>query len=156
MSARTTLLEDAWPVALLVLPASIGPDDVREMIELVERLYAKKERYALITDTRPVTAIPGARERRMLGEWLSQPDQIENQRLWNVGSSTIMSNTLIRGGLQALYWLWTPPNPQHAARDLPEAFAFCVSKLTDARVRLPVSAAELEARAARALTARGR
>lgn len=143
MRTRVTVVTAAWPVAILVLPERIDEPAVRELIRLMDELYARGTRYALITDTRPLATIPGALERKLLTDWLTRPEQIENQRRWNVGASTIVGNALMRGALQAIYWVWTPPNPQHAARDLDDSFAYCVGMLEKAGVPLPSSAAEL-------------
>jgi hypothetical protein len=54
-----------------------------------------------------------------------------------------VKNALMRGTLQALYWLWTPPSPQHAARDFDEAWVWCLSMVEKRGLPLPGSPREL-------------
>jgi len=143
VSARATLVLASWPVAILVLPEQLDEGAVRDLMAQMDGLYARRQLYALITDTRRLGTVPRALERKLITDWLTRPDQIANQQQWNVGASTIVSNALVRGALQAIYWVWTPPNPQHAARDLDEAWTYCVRMLDQRRVPLGRPADEL-------------
>ena len=51
----------------------------------------------------------------------------------------------MRAVMTALYWLWTPPTPQHAARDLDEAMTWSIAKLRAADPRLVPDEALLKA-----------
>ncbi len=143
MRRRATVVLASWPVAILVLPELIDETAVRDLMTQMDELYARRQLYALITDTRQLSSIPRALERKLLTDWLTRPDQIANQREWNVGASTIVSNALVRGALQAIYWVWTPPNPQHAAKDMDEAWAYCLRMLEERGVSMGRPAAEL-------------
>lgn len=102
---------------------------IDDMNAKMDELFAKKETFALVTDARLVTTLPNAGERKALGDWLNRPEQQEQLRRYSAGSSTILTSGLVRGALQAIYWLWTPPNPQHAAADLEGAVDFCFRSL---------------------------
>lgn len=145
------ILTASWPVVILALPPAMNEDTMRELVRQMEALYARRQRYALITDTRRLVSVPGAKERKLLTDWLTRPDQIENQRTWNVGSSTIVPNALLRGALQAIYWVWTAPNPQHVAGHLDDAWRFCIDALTKQGVPLPAPSVELRRTADREL-----
>ena len=71
---------------------------------------------------------------------------VERQRQLNVGSSTVVSNAAMRGVLTALYWLWTPPTAQHAARDLDDAVTWCLVRLAAEKVAAGLPEAELRRR----------
>lgn len=148
------LVTSAWPVAVLSCPAQLDARWVSDLDAEVGRLFARQEPFAFITDTSPVRAMPGAVERRMLADWAARPEQVALQKRWNVGSATIVKGTMMRGALQALYWFWTPPCPQHAARDLDDAWAWSLRMLAERGVALPRPAGELRTLLDRELGAR--
>lgn len=144
--SKAQILVGGFPIVVLACPAHIDEAWVESLGAEVRRLYARRERYAFITDTTRVAALPGARERRMLADWAASPDELASQKTWSVGSATIIRSTVVRGAMQALWWFWTPPTPQHVARDLDDAWAFCLSMLEKERIALPRPAPELLAR----------
>jgi hypothetical protein len=141
------LLLDAWPVVVLVCPTRVDLAWVHGLDAQFGPVFARREVFAVITDTRPIATLPSAVERRALIAWTSRADHLENQKRWNAGSSTIVGNAVVRGTLQALYWFWTPPAPQHVGRDFADAWAWCVEKLRSRNVPLPVPEHELKRRA---------
>lgn len=140
---QATLITACFPVVIVVGPRHWEPGWVESLDRQLREVYARRSRFALITDTRPITGIPGAKERKPLVDWLSRPEQLALVKQWNVGSSTILDNALMRGALQAIYWLWTPASPQHAAADFDQAWSWCIQQLSDAGVALPASPSEL-------------
>jgi hypothetical protein len=137
------LVTSGWPIAILSPPAVLDGTWLTQLDTHVKACFARRERYAVITDLRPLKAFPDARERRALAAWAGRPEQAELQKRWNVCSSTIVRNALVRGGLQALFWLWTPATPQHVAGDLDEAWAWCVRELERQARPLPAPAETL-------------
>jgi hypothetical protein len=141
--STTVVVTASWPVLVLVCPPKFEARWVDDVSRSFDDVFARKEPFALITDTSAVASIPSARERKLLGDWASRPDQLRMQKAYNVGSSTIVRNTIMRGTLQALYWIWTPASPQHASKDLDEAWAWCISMLAERDVPLGASPREL-------------
>jgi hypothetical protein len=145
----TVVVTASWPVVVLVCPPIFEPRWVERLGTSFEDVFARRTEFALVTDTSAVKAIPSARERKLLGEWANRPDQLALQKKYNVGSSTIVKNALMRGTLQALYWLWTPAAPQHASRDFDDAWGWCLGMLEKRGVALPSPAGELRRAAER-------
>ena len=137
--SRGHVIDATWPIVVLVLPSRIDQSFVHLLDTSFARVFARKQRFALITDTRPVIDLPKAKERKLLTDWASRPDQLLNQKTWNAGSSTIVQNAIFRAVLQGLYWVWTPTSPQHAARDEDEAFVWCVQLLAKEGIPLPIT-----------------
>ena len=137
------VVTSTFPVVLILCPPQWGEGWVEDLDRQVGELFARKERYALIIDALHVAGVPSAKDRKHLTDWLTRPELLARQRRWNVGSSTILSSPLARGALQAVYWVWTPPAPQHAARDLDDAWRWCLEKLRAERIALPRPEAEL-------------
>jgi hypothetical protein len=144
--ADVTLVTTGWPVVVLVCPPRFDAAWVAELDAKFAPVFAKKERFALVTDSSPVVALPSAVERKQLTAWTSRPDQIALQKRFNVGSSTIVKNAVMRGTLQALYWFWTPGSPQHASRDFDDAWSWCGDQVVNAKVPLPAPILELKRR----------
>ena len=133
----------SWPVLVLVCPPTFAPSWIAELESSFTEVFARDEPFALVTDTSAVNSIPNARDRKLLTTWANRPDQLALQKRLNVGSSTIVKNAVLRGTLQALYWLWTPAAPQHAARDFDDAWGWCLAMLEKREVKLPMPEREL-------------
>ena len=121
-----------WPIVVLVCPARFDVPWVESLGREFDAVFARGERFAVVTETSLVGAMPGALERKALANWASRADQLALQKRFNVGSSTVVRNALTRGVMQAIYWMWTPPSPQHAAKDFDDAFSWSLTMATQA------------------------
>lgn len=146
---EAVLITAGWPVVVLVCPTRLDAAWIADLDKKFAPLFARRERFAVVTDTTALASMPSAIERKLLTEWTSRPDQVAFQTRYNVGSATIVQNPIVRGTLQALYWFWTPGSPQNASRDFDDAWAWCLSQLEAAGVQLPLPAAELKSRVER-------
>jgi hypothetical protein len=139
----TIVVTSSWPLVVLVCPSVLDARWVDQLGPSFEDVFARKQPFALITDSSALRSVPAARERRLLADWAGRPDQLALQKQFNVGSSTIVKNAIMRGTLQALYWLWTPPAPQHAARDFDEAWTWCLAMLEKRSIPFPTPPREM-------------
>jgi hypothetical protein len=130
------VVTSSWPIVILVCPRTFGPAWVSDLETGFRDVFERRSPFALVVDTTAVTSLPAALERKAMTDWASRPDQLALQKELNVGSSTIVKNAVMRGSLQALYWLWTPASPQHAARDFDDAWNWCLSMLEKRDVRV--------------------
>jgi hypothetical protein len=146
---EAVLITTGWPVVVLVCPTRLDASWIADLDRKFAPVFARRERFAVITDTAPLASMPSAIERKLLTEWASRPDQAALQKRYNVGSATIVQNPIVRGTLQALYWFWTPGSPQNASRDFDDAWAWCIGQLEAAKVPLALPAAELKSRVER-------
>lgn len=146
-----SIVTASWPVVVVTLPSAFDDAQAEQLIEVSGELFSRRQRFAMITDSRRLKTVPSAMQRRKLGEWLVRPEQLEHQRRWSVGNATVVDNPLVRGSLQAVYWIWTPPNPQHVTGDLDEAWAFVGGKLAAQGIELPHPLEQLRAIAEREL-----
>lgn len=129
VSGEVLVVTTCWPLVLCALPPVMNGAAIDDMNTKMAALFARRETFALATDARLVTGLPSATERRALAEFLNRPEQIQNLRRYSAGAATILASPLARGALQAIHWLWTPPNPQHVAADLSDAIEFCFRSL---------------------------
>lgn len=136
------------PVGSVVVVLCAGRLDdafIHSLANQFEPILSGDSRYACITDTSNLVELPDARRRKSLADWMNRVDVESRQRVLNVGSSTVVCNTAVRAMLTALYWLWTPPTPQHAARDAGDALDWSIAKLRASNV--PLGGEEMEIRA---------
>lgn len=137
--SRGHIIDALWPIVVLSLPERFDETFVPTLDAGFARVFERKQRFALITDTRRIVELPKARERKALTDWASRPDQLLNQKTWNAGSATIVQNGIFRTVLQGLYWVWTPPAPQYAAKDEDDALTWCMQLLAKEGIALPMS-----------------
>jgi hypothetical protein len=126
----------AWPLVVATCPPDVEQVEVAVLRGAFDGWFARQERFALITDTRPARGLPSARWRRELTNWMNEAAVMANVVRYNVASATLFESTLIRGGFTALTWFWKPPQPQLAASTMPEAVEWCCMQLERAEVPL--------------------
>jgi hypothetical protein len=128
--AGARLYVSLWPIAVIDIGNGDRPTYEALFAKVDELVISRKEPYVMLTDTRRVTAIPGADVRKFMADWMKK-NSVGHTSL---GSVTIVRSALVKGGLTALYWLFTPPNPQGVAGDWAEAHAWSVKHFDAARV----------------------
>lgn len=136
---------DAFPLIVCVSPRKHGTDTIERMAEGYERLFARGERYALISATPRDADGMGARERKQIADWANSPRVRSASKELCVGSATIVGNALARGALTAILWLWKPSSPHQVFTANDEAIDWCLGQLEAARVRQPQGAAATRA-----------
>ena len=138
MAARIRFIEDFFPLVLCLGPDVWDEEAVADLTAGSERLFARGERYALITCS-PETSEMGARARKLITDWSNKPLVREKSRALCIGSSTVVRNALHRGALTAIFWLWKPPSPHEAVSTPEAAVDWCLDRLVAADMSLPRS-----------------
>lgn len=138
MAARIRFVEDLFPLVICLGPDVWTDESVSELAAGSERLFARGERYALITCS-PEKSEMGARARKLVTDWSNKPHVREKSRALCVASSTVVRNPLQRGALTAIFWLWKPAAPHEAVATSEAAFDWCVERLDAAGIALPRS-----------------
>lgn len=130
-----------WPLVVIDV-GDAKREDYQALFDAVDRMViAKKQPYVMITDTRRVTQIPGADVRKTMADWMKK-NAVGHTSL---GAVTIIKSSLVRGAMTALYWVFTPPNPQGIAADWTEAHRWSVTKFDEANVPLRPTARDASA-----------
>jgi len=133
-------------VVVIACPPRFDDAFVSSLATEFDVIFAGSSRFTVITDTSRIVDLPDAKMRKLLADWMNRDSVRKHQERLNVGSSTVLRNAAMRAIVTALYWLWTPPTPQHAARDTDEALDWCVARLRDANVPLGMDEATIRAR----------
>jgi hypothetical protein len=136
----------AWPLVVATCPTRVADESMESFIAVFTELHLRKERFALIFDTRPTQSLPSAKWRKAMADWANEPRVRLNTERYNVGWAIVFSSALARGACTALLWLWRPPSPQFAAATMEEAVDWCCQQLTRSDVPLGPWLEELRTR----------
>jgi hypothetical protein len=128
--------ESYWPLVIATMSPEFDLAEVEALRTGFERVFKRREMYAVIVDTRPVTSIPDAKCRQALGEWLRDPAVNATTVRYNAAAGTIVASQVQRLMFTAVTWVWKSPSPHIAVTTMREAVEFCCEKLERAGVPL--------------------
>ena len=134
--------ESTWPVVIMRCAPVLSKDSARDVIDGVERLLSRRDRYALIIDTTPVKAMPDAAWRKAITDWANDPETYRKSAKYGLGTALIMLSPMVRGIFTAISWIVKHPTPQYAAADMADAVSWCCEQLV--RAGVPRSRALIE------------
>lgn len=128
-----------FPLVILSLGREFDQASIATFERGMEKLFARREKFAIACDLRALSKAPDAIVRKQLTDLLNREDFKAKQDRYQVGSSNIVDSAPIRAALTAVFWLWRPRAPMHAASDLPEAATWAVGQLRAAGVPIDPS-----------------
>lgn len=137
------LIGDFFPLLVQVQPKEFTEDAVRTMAASFEVYFARGERYAVLSVPRAGAVRPGAKQRKLLTDWVNSPRVMEHGRRLCVASANVSTNTFERGLLTALLWLWRPPFPLEMFGDVDSALSYALRKMEEGSIRPPLQADHL-------------
>jgi hypothetical protein len=152
---RPEIFDDAWPIVVIACPEALADDSVADLARAFDRIFTRREKFALVVDTLRTRHIPGAHWRKAMAEWMNDEGFRSKQIRYNVGSANVLRSAPVRGALTALNWLWKPPTPQAYPADLLEAVDWCIARLADHQVAPSLAAMSYRARLEAGLRASG-
>lgn len=145
------LLEESFPLLVGLAPVQWDTAAVQRMAAAFEPYYTRGQRYAFIS-VQPVGSLtPGARERKLLMDWVDSPRVRRHAGELCVSAAAVIEGSLMRGAFTALLWLWKPPFPLEPVATPAHGIEYCVSQLVAADVIAPAQASTVQARATREL-----
>lgn len=137
------LVGDSFPLLVYVAPKEYSAVTVRQLAEAFEPYFARGERYAFLS-VQPKSSIPpGPAERKLLMEWVQSPRTREYASQLCVGSAAVTHSALMRGALTAILWFWKLPFPLEPVPSIEAGVEYCVNRLVEAAVPLPIGRASL-------------
>ena len=129
--------DTAWPLVIVRLPAAMNdPQVVQQLTRQFDRAYARGERFAAVIDCSGVAKFPGAVERKMLTDWLSDEQRAARERQTSVGSALVLTSGTMRAVVSAMYWIKRPTTPQVWKGTSAEAIDWCCERLREGGVSL--------------------
>jgi len=139
--------EDCLPIIVYVSPFE-GMDEagIAEMEAGFEKLWARGDRYAVVSH-RPVHyPTLNAKSRKLIGEWANRPRTKEQARRHCVGAATVVQNALARGAMTAILWIFEPTAPHQLVPTPTAAVDYCIEKCLGDGLTLPRGEAETRRR----------
>jgi hypothetical protein len=130
------LIDLAFPIVLVVMPGTWTREVLDATFEEYEKLFARGERYVLITDTSDEEGNVFAKERRAMADWANQPRVRELSARLCVGTATVVSSPAQRALLTGLMWFFHPASPLHPVGTLDEATTWALAKAKEAGLTL--------------------
>jgi hypothetical protein len=130
-------IDTTWPLVVVRLPAAMNdPRVVEQFTRQFNRVYARGERFAAMIDCSSVSKFPGAVERKMLTDWLSDERRVAQERQTTLGSALVLTSGTMRAVVSAMYWIKRPTTPQVWKGTSAEAIDWCCERLREAGVPL--------------------
>lgn len=106
-----------WPIVVNTQIAQVTDAQVERYLTDLERLQEREEPFVLVLDV--LAAVPmNSKQRKRLSDWMRAHPR-EMARL--LGIAFVESSTLMRGAMQAIFWLNPPVYPYTIVRQSPDA-----------------------------------
>ena len=133
---------DVFPLVVTVGAMMQSDAEHDEMVAGFDELFARGERYALITYSPEGAEMPNARARKRIADWAdSSHVRIFSKKLC-VASATVVHGQLARGALTAIMWVWKPVAPHKVVTTPLEGIDWCLERLEAAQVPMRLSRSE--------------
>ena len=130
IAASGSVVFDPTPFPLVVLTflnEECTEDDLEVIFAGFQELWKRRSRYVLVIDGRRVTKVPTARWRQKLADW-ERANAGDTQR-WNGGAAVVIPNSLVRGALIAVEWLFKPATPRAYFKDVASSREWVLEQL---------------------------
>lgn len=121
------------------MPGTWTAEVLDTTFQLYEKLFARGERYVLITDTLGHEGNVFAKERRAMADWANQPRVRAASSRLCVGTATVVTSPAQRALLTGLLWFWSPSSPLHVVGTSDEAIDWALAKAAEAGLVLSTS-----------------
>ncbi len=145
------LIDATFPLLVMVSGDKADDAEIRAMDEQFRKLYARGERYVLITVPPKNAGAMAAKERKMIADWASQPHVHEGTKRCCAGSAVVVTSAMGRGALTAILWVWRPPVHLEIVSDVKTGIDYCVNVAQKAGLRLPYPAEQIHSTLTRLL-----
>lgn len=149
MSAKSpgevAFLLSNWPLVLEHFPARPQSDaDMEQLLRDSSSALTRREVFVMLSDTRQMTGIWDAKNRRLIADWLKANS--EATKTYAAGNVVLLNSELVRGALTAVLWLVPTPYPIKVVTTVDAAVDGALSLLSDRGIDLPVPRDELATR----------
>jgi hypothetical protein len=126
--------EDTWPLLILYYPSVVNDRTTDSIVETFERAYARATSFVAIHDGTNVSKFPGARERARITDWMGDPERLQKERLYLLGTALVLPSGTMRALVSAIYLVRRPATPQRWMGTFEEAVDWCRERLAEAGV----------------------
>jgi hypothetical protein len=140
------VVEDrGWPLLTVRFPAAISADGMQAFVDAIERAYARRERFVVVVDAAPIAKLPSAPARKILTDWLTDPERSERDRAFTIGTAVVLPSGPVRILTTAINMVRRPVSPVHLTATLLKAAQWARRLLDEEGVMLSLEADALYA-----------
>jgi hypothetical protein len=140
------VVEDrGWPLLMVRFPRDISADGMQAFANAIERAYDRRERFVALVDAAPVAKLPSGPARKILSDWLTDPERCERDRACTIGTAVVLPSGPVRVLTAAINMLRPPVSPVRLAATMLEAAQWARARLLDEGVVLNAEATALYA-----------
>jgi hypothetical protein len=123
-SEGITWNDAAFPVVRIVVRD--GKDErLIWLLQQFDGLFARCQPYVALCDTTPLSTIPSASTRHLIGKWQTQHEA--DLKKWCLGVAFLVPSRLVRGALTAMGWVHRPVTQQYFPSTRREALDWCIA-----------------------------
>ncbi|MFO0692871.1 MAG: hypothetical protein U0230_26670 [Polyangiales bacterium] len=103
-------------------PENANDDEVRAHIEEQRRLLGRRKKLVMLVDaSKPLSS--SSVQRKLYADWLKESEALSRE--YCVGMAVVIGSPIIRGAMQAVLWLFTPPMPVVVCSSVAEGGRVC-------------------------------
>jgi hypothetical protein len=122
-------LDDSlYPLIIVTAQREITERDVDALDASFDEVFARSGRFAIVTRS-TISRFPSGNVRTRIAAWANRPFVRSATALLNVGHAYVLGSPVVRSAMTAIFWIWDPPNPQHAAATFVEGTDWALSRL---------------------------
>jgi hypothetical protein len=120
--------ETRWPVVIIsgAEPAPISVAAANELHVIMDELFSRRQRFAIILDGRGM-GMPDAKARRALADFAKSREHLFARFI--VADATVFESAPLRGVVTAINWMAPPKHPVRAFGDLESAVSWATELL---------------------------
>jgi hypothetical protein len=124
----------AWPLVVMRIPERFHIEAIDRIAHEWDAVLSRKEKFAAIIDTAPLTSFPNATERQRIVElWRARTFA---EAAYSVGYAIVIVSAPARAVLTALMWLRPAAVAQQIVGDFDDAVEWSCGRLAGAGIEL--------------------
>jgi len=131
--------DGCFPLVVAMHASHFDEGEMHAMVEGYQAYFRRGERYALLAVAPGEAVRMGAKERKLVVDWVNDSRVKDNVKRLCVGGTSVLPSAVARHAMTALLWFWTPPCPFRATFNVDQAFDFCTDRIRAAGLQLPGS-----------------
>ena len=116
-----------FPIVVVRTFRAMSDEDHEEFFRAFAAVYARRERFATITDLRQFAGVPTAKQRQRMAAWYNETKPLLKR--YSLGHALVLNSAIMRGAMTALRWIVPAEVPEVYLPTVDLAREFCVERL---------------------------
>ena len=132
--AAIVIDESELPIITVRWPHTVSDAEIAAMFERFDAIYARAQPFVTLLDVR-YAPLPSPNTLNLIARLAGS--QVSNASKYARATGVVIPSRLLRGSLNTLFWIYTPPTPVHVFDTEADALAWIVTFLPKARSPSP-------------------